>query len=109
LVRGTLIVSLAGFFYGIPAAIRVDPSLPEVVITTPPDIATKDIPNPLEGWLVAHSDGFWHLFVIAKEGRELLSIPDDKVLVVRMLAEEAATSEDAKLEEDTKPGAEKAE
>jgi hypothetical protein len=102
-VVGVISTFLAGFFFGLPTAIRAYPPLPEVVITMQPEPSVEGVPDHLEGWLVAHSDAYWHLFVIGEAQRELLSIPDDKVLVVRMLAEVKRP-----LLPDTKPGMEKA-
>jgi hypothetical protein len=76
--------------------------LAKVRITPQQDVAIEGIPDPLEGWLVTHSDGFWHLFVVAKKQHELLSIPDEKVLVVRTGSEEVSSMKVAG-EEDTKP------
>lgn len=93
---GILLVFLASFLLGLPAAIAADHSLPEVKITqkdqdrgekvpdTPKgnqDAEGKDSEQP-KGYLVAHSDGFWHLF---DKNKNLLSIPDDEVASVRVV------------------------
>jgi len=80
---------IGGFIFGIPIAVLADPPLPKVSITSPAKVAIEGVPVPLEGYLVAHIDGFWHLF--DEQRNELLSIPDDKVLVARIPREQDTT------------------
>jgi hypothetical protein len=68
------------FLVGLPDAIRRTPPLPEVEITEQPrGDTTKGNASPTRGYLVAHRDGFWHLF---DQNNALLSIPDERVLQV---------------------------
>ena len=87
-VIGGVLVFFGGFIVGVPAAIAVDPPLPRVRITGQPGTNIEGVSNPINGHLVTHSDGFWYFF---DENDELLSIPDDKVLVARIVREEALT------------------
>jgi hypothetical protein len=93
---GIMLLFVGNFLLGIPAAVAAKPPLPRVRITKRSEVAPLQLPDPLEGLLVTHSDGFWHLF---DENNELLSVPDDKVLVVRMGPEEAASKKAAREEE----------
>jgi hypothetical protein len=88
---GIMLIFVGTLTAGIPIAMVAKPPLVKVRITQQQPVTIEGIPDPLEGWLVAHSDGYWHLFVVANKQRELLSIPDDKVLVARMGSEEAAS------------------
>jgi hypothetical protein len=112
---GVMLILLGGFAIGIPSAIVFRPPLPRVKLeiddeASNPSVAMKQGPNPLEGWLVAHSDGFWHLF--PDESKELQSIPDEQVHVARTGGEVhtppakkgAACTEEATSEEEAKPG-----
>jgi hypothetical protein len=112
---GIILILLGGFVIGVPSAIVFRPPLPLVTLEMPnetssPSIAMKQGSNPLVGWLVAHSDGYWHLFL--DESRELQSIPDEKVRLARTGEEgqtppwkkEAASSEEATPEKEEKPG-----
>jgi len=105
IVRGIVFFLIGSFFLGLPLAIWTSLPLAKVKVTKQTESKIQGDPHPLEGWLVAHSDGFWHLFVVAGEQKEqkeqlhayeqcqLLSIPDATVLEMRMLAEEdTATS-----------------
>jgi hypothetical protein len=76
-----ILVFFAGsFLVGLPGAIKRTPPLPEVEITEQPGgDTTKGNASPTRGYLVAHSDGFWHLF---DQNKALLSIPDERVLQV---------------------------
>jgi hypothetical protein len=114
--RGILVFLISSFFFGMPFALWASLPLPRVKVTKQPEGKIEGAPHPLEGWLVAHSDGFWHLLVVAKkqkeqlhpyEQREFLSIPDANVLEVRMLAEED-TATSTTRNEDTKSEQEKA-
>jgi hypothetical protein len=78
LVRAIVFSFVASFVAQLRPATTAAPPLPTVRITrqdTEPEEETI-----IEGALVAHSDGFWHLF---NEHSELLSIPDEKVLEAR--------------------------
>jgi hypothetical protein len=93
-------------------------------ITNRPDgTPAGGVPEATEGWLVAHSDGFWQLFVVANEQHELLAVPDNDVavarilekppqrtkpFVMRMVGEEASSASETKPKEDEKPGEQKA-
>jgi hypothetical protein len=129
---GVMLIFFGGFAIGIPSAIVFKPPLPRVKLEISGEsAATNDNSTPSEGWLVAHSDGFWHL--ILEESGELQSIPDGQVLLVRTggrkvlvvptggrtpktpVTKEAASTEEAavspaatKPDEDTKPSKEKA-
>jgi hypothetical protein len=104
LAIGILLILLGGFAMGVPSATVVKPPLPRVQLELHKEFDAK-------GWLVAHSDGFWHVFLA--ESRELQSIPDEKVRLARTGEEgqtppakkEAVPSEEAPPEEDAKPGA----
>jgi hypothetical protein len=81
-------------------SINFDPPLLRVKIHTQSLDKPGAAPaNLLESHLVAHGDGFWHVF---DEHNELLSIPDTQVLAVRTV-EKAGFA----LPEDTKPMLEK--
>jgi hypothetical protein len=81
-----IMLTFAGaFVVGLPIAVAADAPLPDVTITKQIDGAPEGVSESLEGRLVAHSDGFWHLF---DENDILLSIPDDRVLEVQMEPEE---------------------
>jgi hypothetical protein len=60
--------------------VAAEPPLPKVEITRRD--RGEEALNPPKGYLVAHSDGFWHLF---NEKNQLLSIPDDEVSSVRVI------------------------
>ncbi len=78
------ILFFGNFLAGLPMAILVDPPLPRVEIRLKEERPKEDIDqvsNYCVGRLVAHTDGFWHLFVENQE--RLLSIPDDRVIAVR--------------------------
>jgi hypothetical protein len=91
---GILLILLGGFAVGAPSAIVVRHPLPQVKLEIDDEasnryVAMKKDSNSLEGWLVAHSDGYWHLFL--GESKELQSIPDEQVRVART-GEEAHTA-----------------
>jgi hypothetical protein len=97
--RGIVVLLIGSFFLGLPFAIWAAPPLPKVQITKQPEeVPIEGAPDPLEGWLVAHSDGFWHLFPrfptdeehLDLIHRDLISIHDDKALVVRTFGKEVA-------------------
>ena len=67
---------VGAFFVAIPAADRIDYPLPMVMLIK----AGEATPNTV-GWLVAHSDGYWHLFDSQKI---LLSVPDESVIEARV-------------------------
>lgn len=93
-VPAVLLIFVASFILAMPIAIVARPSLPKVrIIKRPGYTIAEGEPSPLEGWLVAHSDGFWHLFVRIEKQHEMLSVPDDTVLAVQMLPEEAASTD----------------
>lgn len=73
---GFLIILVALFFIAIPAADRIEHPLPRVTLIN----AGEATPNTV-GWLVAHSDGYWHLF---DSQHVLLSIPDERVVEARV-------------------------
>jgi hypothetical protein len=100
---GALLIFLGGFIVGIPSAIALDPPLPLVTLTTQVDAATKEASPSLRGHLVTHSDGFWHLF---DANDELLSIPDEQVLAVRVIRKADTTlgEETAPTKETEPPG-----
>jgi hypothetical protein len=81
LLRGLVVVFLGSFMNAIGFAMAAIPPLPKVSVAKQDGVVLNDLPDPLVVWLVAHTDGVWHLFIEAD--RELLSIPDDKVLTVR--------------------------
>jgi hypothetical protein len=105
-------------------AIAAPPPLPKVPVTARPDgTPAEGVPEPTEGWLVAHSDWFWQHFVVTNEQHELLAVPDTDVAVVRilekppqrtkpfvmrMVGEEASSASETKPKEDEKPGEKKA-
>lgn len=115
---GIVLILLGGFAMGVPSATVVKPPLPRVKLeiideTLRPTLAMTSGSNSHEDWLVAHSDGFWHLFLA--ESGELQSIPDEQVRVVRTRGkghtppakEEATSTEEATSEEEAKPDEEK--
>jgi hypothetical protein len=65
-----------------------------VLITRRTEVPKEEVPDPLEGWQIVHSDDFWHLFVVTEEQCELLSIPDDEVFAVRIPGQAPASAED---------------
>jgi hypothetical protein len=71
-----LLVLVGAFFVAIPAADRMSNPLPMVMLIG----AGEDTPNRV-GWLVAHSDGYWHLF---DSRHVLLSVPDERVIEARV-------------------------
>jgi hypothetical protein len=80
---GVLLLFFGGFIVGLPVAAGVSPPLPRVKITrTQPEDAKGNISPSLEGYLVTHANGFWHLF---DKNNELLAIPDEQVLEVRIV------------------------
>jgi hypothetical protein len=99
---GSLILLFAAsFLMGLPIAILTSPPLPraKIIQNTPEGRGGSIESSSIEGQLVAHSDGFWHIFVGAEGQHELQSIPDSKVLAVCMLGDVETTTP----EEDTKP------
>jgi hypothetical protein len=118
---GILLILLGGFVLGAPSALVFKPPLPRVKLeidneSSNPSVAMQQGSNSHEAWLVAHSDGFWHLFL--DESGELQSIPDGQVRVVRTRGKghtppekkDAASSvEAATSEEEAKPGEVKSE
>jgi len=105
LFSGIVLFLVGSFFLGLPFALWDAIPLPKVKVTKQNEGKIEGVPDPLEGLLVAHSDGFWHLLVLAREQkqqkqqldlyeqREFLSVPDATVLAVRTLAgEDAVTS-----------------
>jgi len=105
IISGLLIGS---FLVGVPPAIEAKPPLPKVEITKQAASTTEENSNPteVEGHLVTHSDGFWHLF---DNHNELLSIPDDLVLEVRTFGRQRLLSaaQRRKIREVMKSDAEK--
>jgi hypothetical protein len=82
-IVNVLLLLIGGFFYGLPLAISASPPLPEVKVhfIKQEDDNEEENSNPLKGHLLAHADGFWHLF----DGKNVLrSIPDAQVLDIRM-------------------------
>jgi hypothetical protein len=74
-VVNVMLLFIGGFFYGLPLAISASPALPEVKLhfIKQEDDNEEENSNPLKGHLLAHTDGFWHLF----DGKKVLrSIPD---------------------------------
>jgi len=99
-VLGIILLFIGAALCGVPAALTFDPPLPHIKIHTQSLDKVGAAPaNLLEGHLVAHSDGFWHVF---DEHNELLSIPDTQVLAVRTVEKAGVASA-----EDTKPMLEK--
>jgi hypothetical protein len=107
---GVLVFLVGAFFVGVPLAGSVEPPLPWVVLTPAVESNELDEPEPknvpadgkkvptdgaaevddteakethesVMGWLVAHSDGYWHLF---DRRHVLVSIPDSKVTKVQV-------------------------
>lgn len=75
-------------------------------------ILTKDGPTSLDGYLVGHSDGYWHFFV--ERESSLLSIPDERVAEARTIGKaetsptvEAAPTKSTESEEGMKSDEEK--
>lgn len=118
-VIGTVLLFVGSFIVGLPTALWVRPPFPQVIITRKSEANVHpQTPQHVQGHLVTHRDGFWHLF---DEDMELLSIPDEQVSAVRtvrktdttpvdpveavMSTEEPASAEDTKLgeEKDTQP------
>jgi hypothetical protein len=126
-VGGSLLL-VGSFLMGLVPAIAASPPLPKVRVTKhPDDTLAEGAPDPMEGWLVAHNDGFWHLFVFANEQHELLAVPDNDVAAVRILEKlperkkpfvlrmrdalfgiEASSANETEPKEDEKPGEERA-
>lgn len=80
---GGVLLFVGAFFCGVTLAmtIVVDLPFPRVRIALKDEgVTLKGV--RLEGQLVAHSDGFWHLF--SDKDKEFLSIPDERVLAVRI-------------------------
>jgi hypothetical protein len=95
---GVLVFVIGAFFVGVPLAGAVEPPLPWVVLLpvvepnesgkveaekiprVGPDEADDAESNEARestmGWLIAHTDGYWHLF---DSQHVLVSIPDSKV------------------------------
>lgn len=73
-----IIFFLGNFLAGLPLPILSEPPLPRVEIRLK-ETSDKNA-NCYVGQLVGHTDSFWHLFV--ENPKRLLSIPDDRVLVV---------------------------
>jgi hypothetical protein len=73
---------LGSFLLGILPAITATPPLPRVDIIKKDEGNRDENSDPLKGYLVAHSAGFWHLFA---ENKDLLAIPDDQVSYVRVV------------------------
>ena len=103
--RGIVVLLIASFLVGLPAAVSASVPLPKVRITKQPDVIIEGVADPLEGWMVAHSDGYWHLFPRCPTDeneelpgdlihRDLISIPDDKAVVVRTFGVEVAPAKD---------------
>jgi hypothetical protein len=101
-------VIAGSFLMGVPIALVADPPLPKVEITKQPG-ATGEVhsyPTEVEGYLVTHSDGFWHLF---DGNNKFLSIPDAQVLQVRTLGRQPhpEAEQQRTLEEVMERGADK--
>ena len=79
-----IVVFVGGFIIGLVPAIVATPPLPNVSVKKRPEALKEWDLDPTVGHLVAHTDGFWHLF---NTDNELLSIPDDQVLDVRTVGE----------------------
>jgi hypothetical protein len=77
-----LLIFIGSFIVGVRAAIAAKPPLLAVALTIKSQDGMQPRSTLLAGRLVAHSNSFWHLF---DENNELLSIPDEQVLAVRML------------------------
>jgi hypothetical protein len=77
-----LLAVVGGFAIGLGPAILAVPPLPYVSIAKRSEVLTKGDARASEGHLVAHVNGFWHLF---NEDSELLSIPDDQVSEARTI------------------------
>ncbi len=87
---GVLLLFVGGFFVGLPIAAGVSPPLPWVKIAKhPPEDAKKGGIPSVRGYLVSHSDGFWHLF---DKNNQLLSIPDEQILDVRIVGKDPSES-----------------
>jgi len=73
------------FLIGVPRAIVADSPLPQVEITKQVGTTMESSSSLTEvaGHLLAHSDGFWHIF---DKNNDLLSIPDDQVSSVRIVS-----------------------
>src|SRR5215207_8819158 len=106
----TLLLFAGSFLIGVPWAILREPPLPRVRVMKHVGLIEGENSSPTEvqGHLVNHSDGFWHLF--DDNSTELLSIPDAQVLEVRILGREQQhlAERPRKPDEDAEPGAEKA-
>ena len=81
---GVMIFIIGGFLVGMPAAATIDHPLPlmeaerrdqEVETADASDVSTC-----LKGNLIAHTDGYWHLF--KEETGELMSVPDSQIIDV---------------------------
>jgi hypothetical protein len=114
-LESIMVVFVGAFIVGLPLAVTADPPLLEVRIDMQAEGSTTEgVGESLKGRLVAHSDGFWHLF---DDNAILLSIPDDRVISVQIPGrlrgrEDAAlTVEAASVHtdpgEDTEPSVEK--
>jgi len=78
-----LLLLVGGFFFGSPPAIAAVPPLPvvEVYLSKQDEDNEEENTNLLKGHLLAHNDGFWHLF----DGKNALrSIPDAQAQAVRI-------------------------
>jgi hypothetical protein len=84
-----LLLILGGFLLGLTPAIAAAPQLPAAKITK--QDGGEEGPHPPKRYLVAHSDGYWHLF---DENNDLLSIPDDQVSSVRIVRKEGMLLEE---------------
>jgi hypothetical protein len=71
-----LLFFVGAFFVAIPAADRIEHPLPRVMLIGAGEATPKTV-----GWLIAHSEGYWHLF---DSRHVLLSIPDERVTEARI-------------------------
>lgn len=71
-----LVFLVGAFFVAIPSADRIEHPLPSVTL-----IGAGEGTPKLVGWLIAHSDGYWHLF---DSQHVLLSVPDERVIEARV-------------------------
>jgi len=86
---------VGSFLIGLPMTLAANPPLPKVEISKHAGATMEGDSGAIKGYLVAHTDGFWHLLV---ENNQLLSIPDAHVLAVQ-----TGGKVDVTPAEDTKP------
>jgi hypothetical protein len=81
-ITGALAIFLvSAFFIAIPLAGHVKRPLPIVTLIGAGESTSRKGQNYMVGWLVAHADGYWHLFDYR---HVLVSVPDERVAGARV-------------------------